>query len=181
MGVSAYNSTGFSGSVYYLVNDMLLKAALFLLVGAIAYLAGTSDLRKMHGLIHHYPFLGWMMLISTLALAGIPPFGGFIGKLVLLEGTFEAGEIVLAIIGLESSLLMLLSVLRIFIRGFWGEKDFSIQPDKKTARAFSYPIAFLLGIIVLLGIGAEWVFPDILAIGEYLMDPSIYIDTVLKE
>ncbi|GAA0295411.1 multicomponent Na+:H+ antiporter subunit D [Gracilibacillus halotolerans] len=181
MGVSAYNSTGFSGSIYYLVNDMLLKAILFLLVGAIAYLAGTSDLRKIRGMIHHYPFLGWMLLIATLALAGIPPFGGFIGKLVLLQGTFEAGEVILALIGLGVSLLMLLSVLRIFVRGFWGEKDSSIQADKKTARAFSYPIAFLLVFIIFLGIGAEWVFPDFISIGEYLMDPSIYIDSVLKE
>ncbi|SHN10251.1 multisubunit sodium/proton antiporter, MrpD subunit [Gracilibacillus kekensis] len=181
LGIGVYNSTGFTGAIYYLINDMIIKAALFLLVGAIAYLAGTSDLRKMRGLIHHYPLLGWLFFISAFVLAGIPPFSGFIGKLILLQGAMEANHIVVAIIGLASSLLILLSVIRIFIRGFWGEKDESIIPDKKAARGFALPVAFLLFFSVLLGVGAEWFYPSIEGIGEYLMNPQNYIESVLKE
>ncbi|GAE94094.1 Na(+) H(+) antiporter subunit D [Gracilibacillus boraciitolerans JCM 21714] len=135
----------------------------------------------MRGLIHHYPLLGWLFFISAFVLAGIPPFSGFIGKLVLLQGAIEADYIVVAIIGLASSLLILLSVIRIFIRGFWGEKDESIIPDKKAARGFAFPVAFLLFFSVLLGVGAEWFYPSIEAIGEYLMNPQEYIESVLKE
>lgn len=181
LGIGVYNSTGFSGTVYYLINDMIIKAALFLLVGAIAYLAGTSDLRKIRGLIHHYPLLGWMFFISAFVLAGIPPFSGFIGKLVILQGTMEADKIIVAIIGLGSSLLILLSVMRIFIRGFWGEKDESITPNRKAARGFIAPIAFLLFFSVLLGVGAEWFYPSIEGIGDYLMNPENYIESILKE
>ncbi|MDX8045895.1 Na+/H+ antiporter subunit D [Gracilibacillus sp. S3-1-1] len=181
LGIGVYNSTGFAGSVYYLINDMIIKAALFLLVGAIAYLAGTSDLRKMRGLIHHYPLLGWMFFIAAFVLAGIPPFSGFIGKLLLLQGAMEADQIVVAIIALASSLLILLSVMRIFIRGFWGEKDESFTPNKKAARGFVFPIAFLLFFSVLLGVGAEWFYPTIEGIGDYLMNPQNYIESILKE
>src|SRR5699024_7209716 len=100
LGIGVYNSTGFAGSIYYLVNDMIIKASLFLLVGAVAYLAGTSDLRKMRGLMHYYPFLGWLFFISAFVLAGIPPFSGFIGKLVILQGSMQADEMIVAIIGL---------------------------------------------------------------------------------
>jgi multicomponent Na+:H+ antiporter subunit D len=181
LGIGVFNATGFSGSVYYLIQDMLIKAALFLLVGAISYLAGTSDLRKIHGFIHHYPLLGWLFFISAFVLAGIPPFSGFIGKLLLIQGAFESGEIVVALIGLGASLLILLSVMKIFIRGFWGEKDDSIVPDHKKARGFIIPIAFLLFFNVLLGVGAEWFYPSIESIGNYLLDPTSYIQTVLKE
>lgn len=181
IGIGVFNETGFSGSVFYLVHDMIIKAALFLLVGAVAYLAGTSDLRKIHGFIHYYPGLGWMFFIACFILAGIPPFSGFIGKLLLLKGAFEEGEIAIAIIGLGSSLLILLSVMRIFIRGFWGEKDPNIRPNRRVARGFVFPVALLLFFNVLLGVGAEWFYPSIESIGEYLMNPEIYMDTVLKE
>nr|WP_231710739.1 Na+/H+ antiporter subunit D [Gracilibacillus suaedae] len=181
IGIGVYNSTGFSGTVYYLVHDMIIKAALFLLVGAVAYLAGTSDLRKIRGLIHHYPLLGWMFFISAFVLAGIPPFSGFVGKLVLLQGAMEADRIIIAIIGLGSSLLILLSVIRIFIRGFWGEKDESITPNRNAARGFIMPVAFLLFFSVLLGVGAEWFYPSIESIGDYLMNPENYIESILKE
>lgn len=58
MGIAVFNQDGVSGSIYYLIHDMLIKASLFLLAGTIAYAAGSSDLRKFSGLIHYYPFLG---------------------------------------------------------------------------------------------------------------------------
>lgn len=181
MGIGIFNETAISGTVYYLIHDMIIKAALFLLVGAVAYLAGTTDLRKISGLIQHYPLLGWLFFISAFVLAGIPPFSGFIGKLLLLRGALEEGEIAIVIIGLLSSLLILLSIMRIFVRGFWGEKDESIVVNKKAARAFTIPIAFLLFFSVLLGVGGELFYPSIDSIANYLMNPEIYIDSVLKE
>ncbi|WP_156291140.1 Na+/H+ antiporter subunit D [Oceanobacillus salinisoli] len=181
MGIGIFNQEALSGSIYYLVQDMIVKAALFLLVGVIAYVAGTSDLRKMGGLIHHYPVLGWLLFISAFVLAGIPPFSGFIGKLLLLEGAFQGGDIVIAIIALITSLLILYSVIKIFIRGFWGDKDTIKNLEKKSTKGMIGPIVFLLSFTVILGIGAEFFYPISDSIAEYLLDPEIYIDSVLKE
>ncbi|MRH43047.1 Na+/H+ antiporter subunit D [Aquibacillus halophilus] len=181
MGIGLYNEAALSGTIYYLVHDMIIKAALFLLVGSVAYLAGTSDLRKIKGLIHHYPLLGWLFFLSAFVLAGIPPFSGFIGKLLLLQGGLQNDEVVIVIIALLSSLLILLSMIRIFVRGFWGEKDESIRVDKKAARAFTMPIVFLLFFSVLLGVGAELFYPMIENIAAYLLNPELYIESVLKE
>src|SRR5699024_2581445 len=60
MGIAFYNTSGMTGSVYYLVHDMFIKAGLFLLIGVLVHIAGTSDLRKMGGYIHYYPLLGWL-------------------------------------------------------------------------------------------------------------------------
>lgn len=181
LGIGAFNELALAGTIYYMITDMIIKAALFLMAGAIVYLAGTSDLREMRGLINQYPLLGWLLFISAFVLAGIPPFSGFIGKLAILQGGIQAGEIAVVIIGLLSSLLILLSIMRIFIRGFWGEKDESIVINKKAARNFTYPIAFLLAFSVLLGIGAEFFYPTVESISQYLMNPELYIESVLKE
>ncbi|ELK45527.1 Na+/H+ antiporter subunit D [Halobacillus sp. ACCC02827] len=182
MGIGIFTEVSISGTVYYLVHDMIIKSVLFLLVGAVVYVAGTSDLRKMGGLIHHYPVLGWLFFVATLVLAGIPPFSGFIGKLQLLRGGLAEEEIGIVIIALLSSLMILFSMIRIFIRGFWGEKtDIPIPERKKKGTRMAWPAAGLLTLSVLLGVGAELFYPTIQSIAQYLMDPQIYIDSVLKE
>src|SRR5699024_4296517 len=178
-GLAVFNQDALSGSVYYLIHDMIIKAALFLIVGVVVYVAGTSNLKKMGGLIHNYPILGWMLFLSAFVLAGIPPLSGFIGKLLLIKGSFANDEVVIVIVALVSSLLILYSVMKIFIQGFWGEKQVDL-PIKSTKGLLS-PIVFLLSISVLLGVGAEWVYPNIELISEYLLDPEIYINSVLKE
>ncbi|MBP1947612.1 Na+/H+ antiporter subunit D [Virgibacillus litoralis] len=179
MGLGIFNEDSMSGSVYYLIHDMLIKTTLFLIVGTITYVAGTSDLRKFSGLIHYYPLLGWLLFVAAFVLAGIPPFSGFIGKLLLLKGALSSGEIAIVIIGLLSSLLILYSIMKIFIKGFWGEKDESLE--HKSTKGLIAPIVFLLSLSVVLGIGAEFVYPSIESISAYLLNPEVYIESVLKE
>ncbi|MUV39558.1 putative antiporter subunit mnhD2 [Lentibacillus sp. JNUCC-1] len=180
MGIGVFNDSSMSGSVYYLVHDMIIKTALFLIAGAVAYVAGTSDLKKMGGLLHHYPVLGWLLFLSAFVLAGIPPFSGFIGKLLLLEGAVAKDEIIIVIIALITSLLILYSIIKIFINGFWGEKK-PLEGEKKSTAGFVVPITFLLAFSVFLGVGAEYVYPSIESISTYLLNPDLYIDSVLKE
>lgn len=181
MGIGVFNEDALSGSIYYLIHDMIIKTALFLLVGAIVHVAGTSDLRKMGGLINHYPLLGWLLFLSAFVLAGIPPFSGFIGKVLLLRGALADGQIGIVIIGLLTSLLILYSILKIFIRGFWGEKKELNTVEKTAPKGLVGPVAFLLTLSVLLGIGAEFIYPSIDSISAYLLDPENYIHSVLKE
>ncbi|SET62211.1 multicomponent Na+:H+ antiporter subunit D [Oceanobacillus limi] len=181
MGIGVLNEDALSGSIYYLIHDMIIKTVLFLIVSVVAYVAGTSDLRKMGGLIHYYPILGWLLFISAFVLAGIPPFSGFIGKFLLLKGALAANEIAIVLVALLSSLLILYSVMKIFIRGFWGEKDESGKYKMKSTKGFIAPIVFLLLFSIFLGIGAEFIYPSIESISSYLLDPQLYIDSVLKE
>src|SRR5690625_629632 len=179
LGLAVFNESGISGSVYYLIHDMIIKTVLFLIVGVITYVVGTANLREMGGLIHIYPGLGWILFIAAFVLAGIPPFSGFIGKLLLLQGAFEGEHIIIIIVGLLTSLLILYSVMKIFIHGFWGERKDGLT--RKSTKGLLFPIVFLLIFSVFLGIGAEFIYPYIDATGAYLLDPDLYINSVLKE
>lgn len=119
LGIGTFSAESIAGTIYYLVHDMAIKAALFFLVGLLAWHAGTSNLHKMGGYIKTAPFMGWMFFIASLVLAGIPPFSGFIGKYLLLRGAMDEGHYIAAGAGLLSSLLILFSVIRIFIGAFW--------------------------------------------------------------
>nr|WP_133581107.1 Na+/H+ antiporter subunit D [Aureibacillus halotolerans] len=184
MGIGIGTATSYAGTVYYLINDMALKAALFLLIGVLVTLAGTTNLKQMGGYIRQAPWAGWLFFIACITLAGLPPFSGFIGKYLLLQAAFDNGHYLLGAVALLTSLLILFSVLRIFIYGFWGESDDSPPSDSKNAAArfrSIVPAGILLLFTLFLGLGAEFVLPYIDVVSHSLLNPENYITPVLKE
>jgi multicomponent Na+:H+ antiporter subunit D len=180
-GVSTMNPDAMEGSVYYLVHDMIIKAALFLLVGVMIKITGTTDLKKMGGLIKEYPWLGWTFLVAAFSLAGIPPLSGFIGKLMILKGSFSEGAYLGAGVILASSLLVLYSVIKIFLNGIWGAPKEYNGVTKGHARYLWMTSAVLVVLAVFYGFGAEALRPLFTQAADVLMDPNLYIDAVLKE
>ncbi|EGA91127.1 mrpD, yufD; electron transfer [Planococcus donghaensis MPA1U2] len=180
-GVAQLNQPGIDGSIMYLIHDMLIKAALFFLIGIVAVLFGTTDLRKMGGLIKTYPALGWVYLLTAFGLAGIPPLSGFPGKLLIIQGGFEGPQFWGSIVILATSLIVLLSSVRIFIYAFWGKPVETVPLKKSTFNQMFIPTVILVAMTVVYGVGAELFMPLISGAGEVLLNPSIYIDAVLKE
>jgi multicomponent Na+:H+ antiporter subunit D len=179
-GAAQMNETALEGALFYLVHDMIIKAALFMLVGILIYVTGTANLRKMGGLMKTYPVFGWVYLVAAFGLAGIPPLSGFVGKLLIVRGGFEAGNIWLTIILLASSLIVLLSVVRIFLYAFWGEQGQMVAINKGSYRNMLWPTVLLVVVSVAYGVGAEWLVPYMDNAAKTLVDPSIYVDAVMK-
>lgn len=71
-GVGMATLDSLTGALFYLLNDMLAKALIFILGGAIISIFGTDKLRNFSGLILFRPSLGWLFFIASLALAGVP-------------------------------------------------------------------------------------------------------------
>ncbi len=179
-GLSVANMVAFEGIIFYLIHDMIVKALLFLLGGSLILASGTGKLKEMGGFIKRYPTLGWMFFAAAMALVGVPPLSGFIGKLLTIQGGLDAGAYLLSGIGLGSSLLVLYSMLRIFMSSFWGEAKPTTVQTVTFKQRLLIPSACLLFFVVMLGVGAEWVYPYVSQAAEVLIQPQIYIDAVLK-
>lgn len=178
--ISIMSRESVMGAVYYLIHDMLIKAVLFLIVGIIMAITGTSSVKKFSGLMTEKPGLGWAFFIAIIALTGIPPLSGFFGKLLIVESAFSAHEIVGGILILLSSLFVLMSLIKVFTRGFWGEKSgtFTLTiPYRK----MMLPVIILLSLSVLYGLFSNAVFPFIEDAVNPIVDPKVYIDAVIKE
>lgn len=180
-GISVMTPDSLTGAMFYLIHDMNIKAALFLLVGIVAAITGTSNLRKISGLIKRYPGLGWTFFIAALSLSGIPPLSGFVGKLLIIKGGFESEHYWGAGIVLMSSLLVLFSIMKIFINGFWGTPQDYEEADQIPVKRMMIAPVILVAFAVFYGAGSEFVYPYISQAAETLANPSIYIDAVLKE
>jgi multicomponent Na+:H+ antiporter subunit D len=177
-GVAAFTVSGGIGTVYYLIHDMIIKSLIFLIGGVIVYLTGTKNLKEMSGLIRTHPYLGWMFFIAALSLIGIPPLSGFIGKVFITKGTFEAGYYWLGAIGLFASLLILYSIMKIFMNAFWGETLLSEEEEKGTTKGVILPITILTAITIALGLGPEAINPYVEIAVDTLFNPEQYIDAV---
>ncbi|MDM5321303.1 Na+/H+ antiporter subunit D [Bacillus altitudinis] len=179
-GIAANTPASLQGAIYYLIHDMVIKGALFMLAGALFMYAGTNHLKKMGGLIQSHPLLGWMFFISALSLAGIPPLSGFVGKLKIVEGGFSAGYMTFSILVLLSSLLVLYSIMRIFTLAFWGEEQ-DTRRRKPSIKGMVYPGVMLVILSLAIGLGTEFISPYINQAAEMISTPEKYIQAVLKE
>jgi NADH-quinone oxidoreductase subunit L len=90
-GVSAY-----AAAIFHLMTHAFFKALLFLGSGSVIHaLSGEQDMRRMGGLGPKIRITYWLMLIGSLALAGIGipfvfGFAGFYSKDIILESAFAA-------------------------------------------------------------------------------------------
>ena len=71
----------FAAGVFHVFTHAFFKALLFLGSGSVIHaMSGEQDMRNMGDLEKRIPVTHWTMFIATLAIAGIPPFAGFVSK-----------------------------------------------------------------------------------------------------
>lgn len=183
MGLAIFTATAMAGTVFYIIHHVVVMTNLFLIAGMVRWLRGTSDLKRLGGLVQTNPFLSVLFLVAGLALAGIPPLSGFWPKLILITSGFDVQQYVIVAVSLIVSLLTLFSVVKIWSNAFWG------SPPEKTYHPRDYssqerirhlvPIAALALVTVLIGLSAETIYTLAQAAADQLMDPSLYINAVL--
>lgn len=106
------------GSSALALPSIILFAAAYaaMNLGAFAITAATGRaLADFRGLGRVRPFMGVAMVVFLLSLVGIPPFAGFVGKLMLFAAAIDAQFTWLAVVAIANSVLSLAVYLRIVV------------------------------------------------------------------
>src|SRR6266446_4554419 len=74
-----------TASLYHALNHAFFKSLLFLATGSVLHATKERSLGKLGGLIHRMPWVAWLALVGTLAMAGLPPLNGFVSEWLLLQ------------------------------------------------------------------------------------------------
>ncbi|MFA9558820.1 Na+/H+ antiporter subunit D [Evansella sp. AB-rgal1] len=182
MGLGIGTSLAIAGSIYIIGHNMIVKTALFLFCGTTEKVTGTTNLKKMSGLLKTHPYLGWLFFAAAISLAGIPPMSGFFSKFALVLAGLEEQRYFIVFVSLVVGLLTLFSMIKIFMYVFWGSPSLTPEEVKKTKIGkLLLPGIPLVIISFLMGVLAEPLFILLEAAANQMLDPSIYINSVLKE
>ena len=129
-------SGAYTAGIFHLATHAFFKALLFLGAGSVIYAmhhalhathsnADAQDMRNMGGLKQYLPVTFWLMVIATLAIAGVPPFSGFFSKDEILAAAFARGASlpiyrVYYAMGLAAALLTAFYMARLMAMTFMG-------------------------------------------------------------
>ncbi|PIE64478.1 MAG: NADH-quinone oxidoreductase subunit N [Desulfobacterales bacterium] len=115
-GLLTFQLDGYATALYYTIGYAVMSLACFLVICTVASDGQNLRIEELTGLYKRSPLLAFTLTIALFALAGIPPFVGFSGKLMLLISGLKQGYIIPVILAAFNTALALfyyLSVVRI--------------------------------------------------------------------
>ncbi|WP_298913601.1 proton-conducting transporter membrane subunit [uncultured Algimonas sp.] len=118
LGAMLATSWGVLGGGLQIVMHAWGKITLFMVAGAIYTIAHRDSVSQLDGLGRSLPWVFGAFLVASVSLIGVPPFGGSWPKFYLMWGALESGQAVLMAALIVSSLLNILYLMPIAIRGF---------------------------------------------------------------
>jgi formate hydrogenlyase subunit 3/multisubunit Na+/H+ antiporter MnhD subunit len=83
--MDALAALSLSAALYHCINHAQFKSLLFLATGSVLHATRERNLGKLGGLIHRMPWVAWLALLGSLAMAGLPPLNGFVSEWLLLQ------------------------------------------------------------------------------------------------
>jgi NADH:ubiquinone oxidoreductase subunit 5 (subunit L)/multisubunit Na+/H+ antiporter MnhA subunit len=149
LGLATGSAIGVEGAVLYMLMHGIAKAGLFLSAGIIEQNAGTKDITKLGGLLKTMPITAVAFLGCAFSIMGLPPFGGFFCKYMVIAGAVDAGQIALAAVFMAGAVLTILYLFRLFSKVFLGEARGGVPAVEKTPLMIS--VVVILAVLSLAG------------------------------
>ncbi len=206
-----WTTAAVTAGLVYLLQYIAVKGALFLAAGAVETLTGTGQLKQLGGMARTRPLLATGFMLAALALAGIPPTSGFVGKFLLVLAAFEADHLLLGATAVVVSLFTLLSMIKIWNGVFWGDTTAAVADERRHIEGLPVPAggatdtpdgeptatppasaprvraigliapSLAIGITALLvGLGANALVELVTPAADALIDPSRYLEVVMR-
>jgi multicomponent Na+:H+ antiporter subunit A len=165
-------------AIFHMVNHSTFKGCLFMVVGIIDHETGTRDIRRLGGLMHLMPITFTLTIIGSFAMAGLPPFNGFLSKEMFFTAVLNASNMTLfnmenvglliPIIAWIASVFTFIYSMILVFKTFRGKN----KPEKLGKKVHEAPIGMLISPLIL---GAAVViiffFPNI--VSQYLLKPAL--------
>ncbi len=179
-----------AGGIFFIIHNMVVKCCLFLCGGLMQQHAGSDTLKDIGGLLKRAPWLATLFIIAALSLAGLPPLSGFFGKFALIQAGWAAGIELgspyfwVTGFAIATSLLTLLSMLKIWSYGFWEPAQgwhVSYPNYRPKNHAGLFAVLLLVGVALSMGLGAQWYLNLSKNAAHFVLHPEPYVAGVLGE
>jgi formate hydrogenlyase subunit 3/multisubunit Na+/H+ antiporter MnhD subunit len=150
LGLASVSALGASGALYAAATHSLAKALLFVCLSGPEANGALTD--KSAGLATRYPVSAFGFLFGMLAMLGIPPTIGFLGRWRLYETAAQIGW-PLAAIFILSSILALVAYVLALTRNWWGPAPNEEEPPNTTAEPLLLKASIVIMVTIILAVG----------------------------
>jgi multicomponent K+:H+ antiporter subunit D len=174
--VGLFSPAGLYAALVYLMHTTLVTAGMFLLADAIRIQRGDLAYQS-EGPVSQPLLLGSLFFLGAMALAGMPPLSGFLGKVMILGAAAEnpAAAWVWSVV-LGSGLLSLIALSRAGSILFWKTAE---APSARSSPATAFPMIALLTSSMLLVAAGQPISDFASATARQLMAAGSYVESVL--
>jgi multicomponent Na+:H+ antiporter subunit D len=142
MGTALATPLAASGAALHIAAHGAGKITLFFCAGAIYVAHKRTDIRDMNGLGRTMPITYTAFALAALSIMGVPPLAGAWSKFMLMGGALDNGYLVVLGVLMVSSLLNLVYLGEIVVRGFFA------TPKRKLKGVQEAPIAMLIPLSI---------------------------------
>ena len=133
LGIGLGTKLGITAALVHMFNHAIMKAALFMAIGAIVYRIASSRIDDMAGLGRRMPWTFGAIVIGGLSLIGVPGTAGFVSKWYLVLAAIEQQYWLLVIVILAGSLLAVIYVWKLVEALYFLPADKTQHADIKEA------------------------------------------------
>jgi multicomponent Na+:H+ antiporter subunit D len=137
----AYSSISQVG--FIMVGLGLGTSLLFLNAGAIEYVTGTRNLKKLGGLNAAMPVTSATSMVGSMSIAGVPPFNGFWSKLIIILACVESGHYGFAAMAVVVSVITLAYQLKFQRMAFFDVLPKRLQEMQREPRLMALAMVLL--------------------------------------
>ena len=183
VAVAMFTQESIASALYYIVHSTLAAAALFLIVDLVRQSRGHLEL-VTDAPVKGAALIAALFMVAAIAITGLPPLSGFVGKLMVLNAAFDDGLTawVWSFV-LVSSLLSVVGFARAGSVLFWkAQSDGAPVPEAGRPMPSTLSFVAVGGLLVLLGVHTVLAGPMYrytTATAAQLVSPDTYISTVL--
>ncbi|SFM49665.1 monovalent cation/H+ antiporter subunit D [Shimia aestuarii] len=184
VAISFFTAEGIAAALYYIVHSTFAGAALFLVSDLVRTGRSNLDLTAQPPMAGTSLTSG-LFFVCAIAMAGLPPLSGFLGKLMVLDAASGTDMLswIWAII-LSSSLISIVGFARAGSVLFWKSHGVETPEDAVvTSRPTTLSYVSVGGLVTLLvahTVFAGQVYGYATTISQQLFAPEPYVSTVLE-
>jgi len=159
MGILAMSRDGNAAAIYYMVVYLFMNLGVFYVVLLLSKSGENISLNDLSGLARRAPLLAFTLAVSAFSLAGIPPTGGFTGKLFLFTSAFKAGHLTIVIIGAVNTVISIFYYLNL-VRMSYSKEAVTTEPISLSIheKALCYVLIFLVLYLGIMPFGLMQLF-----------------------
>jgi NADH-quinone oxidoreductase subunit N len=121
IGFVTLDQAGYTAALFYIVSYLCMVLACFIVICQVSPDGTNVALEDLAGLHRRSPLLAATLLVGVFALAGVPPFAGFIGKFSLLKAALAKGHLALVILAVVNSAIAVYYYLVIVREAFFRD------------------------------------------------------------